>query len=217
MRRVCVPERNWLTTRPVVRKIGYSSSSVSTGGAIVGDVEARLAVGEIERPGAFRDRVVAAGLEQPRRARVIGRRLARLRIVAVARPEDADLLLDLLVGDAGVVGDAALADATRSSSKISRGLSNVKPCARPSARAMSWMMRQSCARLAGTVDGLVDLDDAPFDLRDVALVLLLQAAGQDDVGVARGVVQEEVDGDEELELVERARRRTRCRAARPSG
>ena len=49
---------------------------------------------------------------------------------------------------------------------------------------MSWMIRQSCARLAGAVDRLVDLDDAALDLRDDALVLLVQGAGQDDVGVA---------------------------------
>ena len=33
MRRVCVPERNWLTTRPVVSISGYSSSTSSAGGA----------------------------------------------------------------------------------------------------------------------------------------------------------------------------------------
>ena len=32
MRRVCVPERNWLTTRPVVRISGYSASTSSAGG-----------------------------------------------------------------------------------------------------------------------------------------------------------------------------------------
>ena len=103
-----MPDRNWLTTRPVVRKSGYSSLDVVDRRAVVGDVEAGLAVGEVERARAFRDRVVAAALEQPRRARMIDR-LAGLRILAVARPEDAHLLLDLLVGDAGVIGDAALA------------------------------------------------------------------------------------------------------------
>ena len=61
------------------------------------------------------------------------------------------------------------------------------------------------ARLAGTVHRLVHLDDAPFDLGHRALVFLVQAAGQDDVGVASGVVEEEVDGGVELELVEAAR------------
>ncbi len=94
--------------------------------------------------------------------------------------------------------------ATRSSSKISRGTREREPV-RPAERLREILDdRQSCARLAGRLDGLVDLDDAAFDLGHRALVLLLQAAGQDDVGVARGVVQEEVDGDVELELLERA-------------
>ena len=93
-------------------------------------------------------------------------------------------------------------EARRSSSKISRGSAKVKPRSRPSACAMSWMIRQSCARLAGTVDRLVDLDDAPLGAGDDALVLLVQRAGQHDVGVAGRLVQEEVDGDVELELLE---------------
>ena len=66
-------------------------------------------------------------------------------------------------------------------------------------------MTQSCRASPGQLDRLVDLDDPSLDLRDRPLVLLLQAAGQDDVGVAGGVVQEEVDRDEELQLLERAR------------
>ena len=69
---------------------------------------------------------------------------------------------------------------------------------------MSWMMTPVLPRLAGAVDRLVDLDDAALDLRDGALVFFLQAAGQDDVGVAGGVVEEEVDRDVELELLEAA-------------
>ena len=61
------------------------------------------------------------------------------------------------------------------------------------------------ARLTGAVHGLVDLDDAPFDLGDRAFVLLLEAARQDDVGVPRRVVHEEVDGGVELQLFETAR------------
>jgi hypothetical protein len=33
MRRVCVPDRKWLTTRPVVRSSGYSASASSAGGS----------------------------------------------------------------------------------------------------------------------------------------------------------------------------------------
>src|ERR1051325_7288534 len=56
---------------------------------IRGDVESRLAVGEVE-PFVF---------EQPRRAGMIERR---------TRPEDAVVRFDLLVRDAEVIGDAAL-------------------------------------------------------------------------------------------------------------
>ena len=44
----------------------------------------------------------------------------------------------------------------------------------------------------------------PFDLRDGPFVLFLQTAGQDDVGVARRLVQEEIDRHVELELLERS-------------
>src|SRR5262245_8361994 len=60
-------------------------------------------------------------------------------------------------------------------------------------------------RVAGAVHSLVDLDDAPLDLRHRPFVLLVQAAGQHDVGVPRSVVEEEVDGNIELELLEGAR------------
>src|SRR5690606_28046530 len=78
-------------------------------GPVLGDVEARAPVGEVERSGALRHRVVAARLEEARRTGVVGRGLAGLRILRVAGPEDAHLALDLLVRDARVVGDAALA------------------------------------------------------------------------------------------------------------
>ncbi len=81
----------------------------------------------------------------------------------------------------------------------------MKPCGRPSATADILDDAPVLARLAGAVDRLVDLDDAALDLRDGALVLFLQTARQHDVGVPRGVAQEEIDHDEELELVEAAR------------
>ena len=59
------------------------------------------------------------------------------------------------------------------------------------------------AGLAGRVDGGVDLDDPPLAAGRGALVLLVQRAGQDDVGVVGGLGQEEVDDGVELEPVER--------------
>jgi hypothetical protein len=95
--------------------------------------------------------------------------------------------------------------ARRSSSKISRGLAKVNPCGRPSARAMSWMIASPARASPGRIDRLVDLDDAPFDLRHRPFVLFLQAAGQARRRRAGRVVEEEIDGDVELELVEAAR------------
>src|SRR4029434_10989131 len=60
-------------------------------------------------------------------------------------------------------------------------------------------------RLTRTVDGLVDLDDASFNLGHRAFVFLLKTARQHDCGVPRRVVQEEVDRGVELELVETTR------------
>src|SRR5688572_2165452 len=57
--------------------------------AVVGDVEARLAVREIEPAGAFGDRVVAAGREDARRPGMVGHRFAGLVIVRGAWPEHA--------------------------------------------------------------------------------------------------------------------------------
>src|SRR5262249_50781594 len=80
--------------------------------SVLGDVEARLPVGKIERPLALRDRIVRTAFEQARRPGVIDR-ASRLGVVAVAWPEDTHLPLDFLVGDAGVISDAALAGAAQ--------------------------------------------------------------------------------------------------------
>src|SRR4029079_18879272 len=53
------------------------------------------------------------------------------------------------------------------------------------------------------IDRSVDLDHAAFDLGHRSFVFFLQAARQHDVRVAGGVVQEEIDGDVELEFFER--------------
>ena len=116
-----------------------------------GDDEPRLAVGEIETPFSPRDWVPRTFLEQPRRAGVV---LAR------TGPEDAVFALQPLVGDAGVIGDAAGGGAA-SSSKISRGPANVKPRSRPSFLAMSWMMRQSSRAPPGLSTALLILTTRP--------------------------------------------------------
>ena len=52
------------------------------------------------------------------------------------------------------------------------------------------MIRQSSRALPGGVDRLLDVEDAALGAADDALVLLLQAAGEHDVGVVRGLGEE---------------------------
>src|SRR5678815_2108263 len=65
---------------------------------VVGNVEASTSIRKIEGPGTTRNGVVTAWFEQPWRARVVRERLAGLRVLAVARPEDAHLAFDFFVG-----------------------------------------------------------------------------------------------------------------------
>lgn len=56
--------------------------------------------------------------------------------------------------------------------------------------------------LARRFDGGVDLDDPPLARGGGAFVLLVERAGQDDVGVMAGLGDEEVDHAVELEPIE---------------
>ena len=135
---------------------------------------------------------------------MIGDRFSGPRILRIARPEHAHLALDLLVSDARVVGDAAFA------------------CDPQLLENLAWLFEGESLRaaerarqilddppvlsgLAGAVDGLIDLDDAAFDLRDGAFILFVKTARQHDVGVAGGVVEEEIDRGVELQLLETPR------------
>ena len=73
----------------------------------------------------------------------------------------------------------------------------------PSRSARSTRISQSRRASPGGVDGGVDLDDPALTAGRRALVLLVQRAGQHDVGVVGGLGQEEVDDGVELEPVER--------------
>ncbi len=171
--------------------------------AIVGDVEARTSVGKIERSAAPGDRVVAAVLEKPRRASVVIDRGAGARVLAVAWPEDAKLLRDLLVGHARVVRHAAFTG----DAQFLEDLAGMREgeTARPSQRVRDVLDDAPVlARLPRAVDRLVDLDDTSLDLCHRPFVFLLEATGKHDVRVPGGIVQEEVDGGEELQLVEAA-------------
>ena len=73
------------------------------------------------------------------------------------------------------------------------------------------------AGVAGRRDGLLDVDHASLGAAGHAFVLLLQAAGQHDVRVVRGLRQEEVDDAEELEPLERLARERRTSGSETSG
>src|SRR5690606_6024375 len=148
-----------------------------------------------ERSRTLRNRVPRAGLEQPWRAGMIVRR---------AWPEHTELLIDLLVRDAGVVREATL---RRDAQLVEDPARRLEVEAAAAAERVRDVLDDApvLARVARRIDGPVDLDDAALDLRHGALVLLLERAREHDVGVARGLAQEELDRDEELELLERAR------------
>src|SRR5262245_51305083 len=173
------------------------NARIIDGRAIFGDVEPRLAVGKVKRPCPLRDRVVAAAFKQARSAGMVDQ-APRFRIVAVARPEHAHLCFDLFVRNPGIVGDAAFAGAAQLVEELVRaGKAEPMRAAEPTRDVLN--DSPILSRVAWRIDRLVDLDDAPFDLCNGAFILLLEAAGQHDVGMTRGVGQEEVDGSVELE------------------
>src|SRR5262245_4362608 len=96
-------------------------------------------------------------------------------VLAVARPEDPEVLRDLLVGHAGVVRHATLAG----DAKLLEDLAWMGECEamRPAERVCDVLDNAPVlARITRTVHGLVDLDDAPLDLRYCPFVFLLEAA-----------------------------------------
>src|SRR5262245_7928116 len=176
---------------------------VINGGTVISDVESRLAVREVKRPVTLRDRIVASALEEPRGAWMVNRR-ARFRIFAVAGPEDAHLPLDLFVGDARVVRDTAFAGDAQFVENLARAAEG--EAARPTQRGRQVLNDAPVLPgLARTLHGLVDLDDAAFDLRDGPFILFVQAARQHDVRVTRRVVEEEINSAEELQPFETPR------------
>ena len=184
MRRVCVPDRYWLTTRPVVSQTGYSSSTTSAGSP----ERAPRGSGPCRRGGrSARPRTAVACRDGPPRGSA-RTGPSRPRCAATWRR-----------GSRRCRRPRRGAAPRRSARCRCTGSSG--PCRGGWAR--STRICQSDARLAGRVDGLVDLDDAPLAGRDRALVLLVQRPGQHDVGVVRRLGQEEVDDGVELELVER--------------
>ena len=131
--------------------------------------------------------------EQPRRAGMIERG---------TRPEDAHLLVDLLVGDAVVIGDAAARGLAQFLEDLARFVEREVLAAAQAARQIADDLRIG-ARIAGRIHGLLNMDHAPLHVAGDALLFFLQAAGQHDVGMRRGFRKEEIDDAEELQLLQR--------------
>ena len=94
-------------------------------------------------------------------------------VVARAWPEDAELLLDLFVRDAGVVGDAAPTCAAQLVEDFAR-LAKCK-AVRPAQRGGNVLDDPPILpRISRRIDRLVDLDHSAFDLRDRAFIFFLQ-------------------------------------------
>src|SRR5262249_12088602 len=174
------------------KREGILGVGVLDGRVVRSRVESRLAVGEVEGSGATGDWIPGPRLEETRRpGMVLGR----------AGPEDAALALDALAGDPGLVGDAAGRRPPELVEDLAR--SRELEAVRPAERAGDVLDDAPVLpRVARARDRPVDLDDAPLGGGDRALVLLLLRPGEHDVRIARGVVQEEVDGDVELETLE---------------
>ena len=139
--------------------------------------------------------VETAALEEPRCAGV-----ALFR----NRPEETHLVLDALPRRAPVVGGAAGGgEAQLLEDLLGAGVSEVLALAETVGEVDEDPPVHP--RIAGRVDGLVDLDDATLAGRGGAFVFLVQRPGQHDVGVVGRLRQEEVDDGVELEPIERLR------------
>ncbi len=153
------------------------------GGPVGRGDELRLAV-RVEEP---------AALEEPRRAGVVLRG---------AGPEHAHVLLDLLVGDAGVVGGAALGGHSQLVEDVLGAGEVVEVLPAPQALGELHHDLPVGLGVAWAVHGLVDLDDAALGAGGGALVLLVQGRRQHDVRMLGALAEEEVQADEELQLAE---------------
>ena len=183
IRRVCVPDKYWLTTRPVVRNRGIFFIDRIAAWTPFRNVEVRFAIMGIK---LLVD-------EESRRAGVIERG---------AGPKNAHLLIHSLVGDAVVVGYTA----PRSDSQFFENVGGileweVLPAAQP--------VRQLdddvgvASRVARRVDALLPVNDAPFGTATEPVFFLMQAAGHNDIGVMRSFREKEINHAEEFQLRQR--------------
>src|ERR1051326_8933371 len=116
-------------------------------------------------------------------------------------PENALLIIDLFVGNAVIVRQSS----TRSEAQFIENLARLAkrkelaPSETPRQFADDFRIR---ARIGRRVHGFLDMDYARFHAGGYALFFLLQAAGENDIGVGRGFREEEIDDAKEFQFFE---------------
>src|SRR5262249_24752106 len=124
--------------------------------------------------------------------------------------EDAELLVEPLVCDAGVIRDPA----PRRFAQLVEDLARTSVRKKPLLAEMLREVTDDAAvdpRVTGRRDGLLNVNHAAFCTADNALFLFLQTSREDDIRVLRGLGHEEIDDAEKLQLLERFTRVTRIR------
>src|SRR5215472_10364718 len=116
-------------------------------------------------------------------------------------PKHALLLIDLFIGDAVVIGDAALGGASQLLEYFA-GLAEGKVFASAEEAGQIADDLGIPPRVAGRVDRLLNMDHARLHARGDALFFLLKAAGQYDVRMGGGLGEEEIDDTEEFQLLQ---------------
>ena len=116
-----------------------------------------------------------------------------------AGPEDALLRFDLLIGDTRVVGHPALRSPPQLSEHLG-WLGKGEAAFPPQCFGNVLNDPPILPCVARAVNGFIDLDDAALGGCHRAFVFFVQRTGQDDVGVARRLVEEKINRHVEVEL-----------------
>ena len=139
-------------------------------------------------------------------------------ILRGAGPEDAHVLLDLLVGDARVVGGATLGGHPQLVEDVLGAREVVEVLAPAQAVGDLHHDLPVGPGISGAVHGLVDLDDAALGAGGGALVLLVQGRGEHDVRVLGGLARGRSPGRRRTPACSRASRvKLGVRQATPAG
>src|SRR5215471_3695337 len=113
-------------------------------------------------------------------------------VICRTRPEDAVLLLDLFVSDAGIIGNSAGASAPQFFEHFTRRAK--RKTALAAHRGGNVLDDPPILpRISGWIDRTIDLDHATFNLRNGSFIFLVQRTRQHDIGVTSRFIEKEVD------------------------